>query len=293
MRALHALNNSTTSGTHDHLRALARLRSVGTVCTPHTFTALLSTQWAWLGHRLHGRSHWSSDSDRIRVVASSTFDPVSRRQERVESLDQLGIAGKQLADSSNYAWSVDGATLKVLHYIEEAIVNVRVISELYFDLIKIAQGVVENGLLTLSLSLSLTLTLTHLLLLRTLRLSLSKGHEQSGCVACVLSLSRLDWTSSEHVVGSLWTTKWELSLRLWSGQTGVAEQAIRAMNSAWTDSNWLVQMHRLALRLVLWGLFQSLTLLLPMLSVLLLFDVNLLALTIGSLSLASGLAECR
>lgn len=63
------------------------------------------------------------------------------------------------------------------------------------------------------------------------------------------------------------------------------------MNGAWTYGNWLVQMHRLTLSLVLWGLFQSLTLLLPMLSVLLLFDVNLLALAICSLGLTSGLAE--
>jgi len=168
-----------------------------------------------------------------------------------------------------------------------------VVGELDFDLIEITQGVVENRLLSLSLALSLTLTLTHLLLLGTLRLSLSKWHEQSGRVARVLGLGRLDWTSSEHVAGPLWATKRELSLRLWPGQTGVSKQAIRAMDSAWTDSNWLVQMHRLTLSLVLWGLFQSLTLLFPMLPVLLLFDVNLLALTVCSLSLASGLTECR
>jgi hypothetical protein len=64
------------------------------------------------------------------------------------------------------------------------------------------------------------------------------------------------------------------------------------MDSAWTYGDRLVQVHRLTLSLVLWGLFQSLTLLLPMLSVLLFFDVDLLALTICSLSLTSGLTEC-
>ena len=237
------------------------------------------------------RSHGSGDSDRIRVVTSSTFDPVSRRQERVKSLDQLWIAGKQLADSSYDAWGVNSTTLEVLHYIQEAVVDVRVIGELDFDLIEIAQGIIENRLLSLRLALSLPLTLTHLLLLCALRLSLSKRHEQSGRVACVLSLSRLDWTSSEHIAGSLRAAKWKLSLRLRSSQTWIPKQAIWTMNGAWTYGNWLVQMHRLTLSLVLWGLFQSLTLLLPMLSVLLLFDVNLLALAICSLGLTSGLAE--
>jgi hypothetical protein len=242
---------------------------------------------------LYSCAHWSGDSDRVGVVTSSTFDPVSRRQERVKSLDQLGIAGKQLADSSYDAGGVDSTTLEVLHYIQEAVVDVRVIGELDFDLIEIAQGVIENRLLSLRLALSLTLTLAHLLLLRALRLSLSKRHEQCGCVACVLGLGRLDWPSSEHAVGSLWTAKWELSLRLRSSQTWIPKQAIWTVDGAWAYGNGLVQVHRLTLSLVLWSLFQSLTLLLPMLSVLLLFDVNLLALTICSLGLASGLTECR
>jgi hypothetical protein len=50
VRALHALANSTTSWAHDHLRTLTWLRSVGAVCAPHAFAALLSAQRAWLGH---------------------------------------------------------------------------------------------------------------------------------------------------------------------------------------------------------------------------------------------------
>jgi hypothetical protein len=167
-----------------------------------------------------------------------------------------------------------------------------VIGELDFDLIEIAQGVIENRLLSLRLALGLTLTLTYLLLLA-LRLSLSKRHEQGRRVACVLGLGRLDGASSEHVARSLRTAKWKLCLRLWSSQTGISKQAIWAVDSAWTYGNRLVQVHRLTLGLVLWGLFQSLTLLLPMLSVLLFFNMNLLALTICSLSLTSGLTECR
>ena len=105
-------------------------------------------------------------------------------------------------------------------------------------------------------------------------------------------MGRLDGASSEHVARSLRTAKWKLTLRLRSSQTWISKQAIWAMDSAWTYGDRLVQVHGLTLSLVLWGLFQSLTLLLPMLSVLLLFDVNLLALTICSLGLASGLTEC-
>jgi len=167
------------------------------------------------------------------------------------------------------------------------------IGKLDFDLIEITQSIVQNGLLSLGLALSLTLTLTHLLLLCTLGLPLSKRHEQCRRVACVLGLGRLDRTSSKHVVGTLRTAEWELSLRLWPSQTGISKQAVWAMDSTWTYGNRLMQMHRLTLSLVLWSLFQPLTLLLTMLPVLLFFDVDLLALTVCSLGLASGLTECR
>ena len=50
VRALHTLTDSTPSGTHDHLRSLAWLRSVGTVGASHAFATFLSAKWAWLGH---------------------------------------------------------------------------------------------------------------------------------------------------------------------------------------------------------------------------------------------------
>jgi hypothetical protein len=50
VRALHALTNSSTSRAHDHLRALARLRSVGTIGASHAFATFLSAEWPWLGH---------------------------------------------------------------------------------------------------------------------------------------------------------------------------------------------------------------------------------------------------
>jgi hypothetical protein len=50
VRALHALTNSPTSRAHHHLRALAWLRSVGTVGASHAFATFLSAQRAWLWH---------------------------------------------------------------------------------------------------------------------------------------------------------------------------------------------------------------------------------------------------
>lgn len=67
------------------------------------------------------------------------------------------------------------------------------------------------------------------------------------------------------------------------------------MDSARPYSDGLVQVHGLTLGLMLGRLFQSLTLLLPVLPILLFFDVNLLnlagSLTVRSRCLASGLTE--
>lgn len=106
-----------------------------------------------------------------------------------------------------------------------------------------------------------------------------------------LSLSRLDWTTSKHVVGRSRATKWELSLLLRSSKARIPKQAVWSMDSAWSHGHGLVQLHRLTLRLVLWRLFQSLTLLLPMLPVLLFFDVDLLGFA-GSLAICDRGLPC-
>lgn len=175
MRARDGLADSTAARAHYHLVALAWLRRVSAVRAPHALTSFLTAEGSWLGHRLDCCAHGSGHSDGVRIVASSTFDAVTRRQESVKSLNQFGITSEKLADSANYTRSVDGAALKVLHYIEEAVVNVRVVGELDLDLIEIAQGIVEDRLLALTLAL----TLSHLLLLLRLRLSWGKRHEQS------------------------------------------------------------------------------------------------------------------
>lgn len=150
------------------------------------------------------------------------------------------------------------------------------IRKLDLDLVKIAQGVVQDGLL--SLTLALTLALSHLLLLllllSSLRLLWSEWHQETGLA---LRLRWLDWTAAKDIARSARSTKRKAWLWLRTCKTWIAQQAIGTMHCTWANSHWLVQMHRLPwLSLVLWRLFQSLTLLLPMLSVLLFLNVDLL-----------------
>jgi hypothetical protein len=132
------------------------------------------------------------------------------------------------------------------------------------------------------------------LLLCGLRLALSKRHKQ-GRVTLVLSLSRLYRSTTEHAIGSSWTAHGKLPLWLRSSEAWISKQAIRSMNSTRAYGHGLVQVHGLALGLMLRRLFQSLTFLLAMLPVLLFFDVDLLdfasSLAICSCGLASRLAE--
>ena len=45
--------------------------------------------------------------------------------------------------------------LEVFHDVEEFVVDIRIITELYFDLIKIAECIIQDRLLTLQLSITL------------------------------------------------------------------------------------------------------------------------------------------
>jgi hypothetical protein len=234
---------------------------------------------------LHCCAHRCGDSDGVGIVASSAFNPITWREERVKSLDKLRITGKQLTDSSNHAGGIDSSTLEILHDIKEAVVDIRVIRKLNFNLVQIAQSVVQNGLLALCLALG-SLTLAHLLLLCGLRLALSKRHKQRR-VTLVLSLGRLDRSAAEHAIRSSWAAHGKLPLWLRSSQAWISKQAIWSMNSTRSYSHGLVQVHGLTLGLMLRRLFQSLTFLLAMLPVLLFFDVDLLDFT-SSLAICSG-----
>ena len=53
-------------------------------------------------------------------------------------MNEVGITSKKGRHALDDARSVNGTALKVLHDIQEAIVNIGVIGELYLDLIKVA-----------------------------------------------------------------------------------------------------------------------------------------------------------
>lgn len=186
--------------TEHHLRALGtRLRREGAVGGSQTIHAILSAERSWLWHRLHCCSHRSGDSDRIRVVTRSAFDPVSRRQERVKSLDELWITRKERTDSTDDAWGVDGSRLEVFHDVQETVVDVWMVGELDLDLVEVAQRVVQDRLLTLAL---------HLLLGALWLRSWRKGYEEVCLHWLRLGLrSWLYWTTGEDVARSRWSTQ--------------------------------------------------------------------------------------
>lgn len=150
------------------------------------------------------------------------------------------------------------------------------VGELDFDLVEIAERVVQDRLLSLSLSLTLPLCLAHLLLLllllSSLRLLWSKWHQKTRLALCLW----LDWTTAKDIARASRSTKRKTWLWLRACKTCIAQKTVRTVYRAWPDSHRLVEMHRSRLSLVLWRLFQSLTLLLAVLSVLLFFDVDLL-----------------
>ena len=95
-----------------------------------------------------------------------------------------------------------------------------------------------------------------------------------------MSLGRLYWTTSKDVAWTLRSAKREARLRLRARKTRIAQKPVWTMHCSWAHSDWLMEMHRLTwLNLVLRRLFHSLTLLLPVLSVLLFLDVDLLDLS--------------
>ena len=80
-------------------------------------------------------------------------------------MDELRITSEEGAHSADYSRGVYGARFEVFHNIEEAIVDIRMVSELHLDLIEVAKGVIQDWLLSLSLALTLLLSLLLLLLL--------------------------------------------------------------------------------------------------------------------------------
>jgi hypothetical protein len=46
--------------------------------------------------RLHCSAHWRRDAYRIRIVTGTAFDPVAGREEGVEALNEVRVAGEEL-----------------------------------------------------------------------------------------------------------------------------------------------------------------------------------------------------
>jgi hypothetical protein len=285
MTSGHASNRRTTARTQHHLRALPWLWRVCTVRS----SALLSAQWSWLRHRLHGRTHGRGNSDRVRIISSATLDSITRWQECVEALNELRISSKELADSANHTRSIDSATLKVLHNVQKAVVDIRMIGKLNLDLIQIAQSVVQNWLLTRRLA-HLLLCLLLLLLSGLCLRPRSKRHEHAWLARlCWWSLSLLcDWhrPTSKDVARPRRCSKREARLSLGATQWTTKQTMSRRHGYR------LVEMHGwCALRLMLRSLLQPLTfLLLAVRSVLLFLDVDLL-LALGGRRLTSRLTK--
>ncbi len=54
-----------------------------------------------------GRTGRRGDADAVRVVFEAAFDAVTRREESVEALNEVGVASEKIRHTANDAWSID------------------------------------------------------------------------------------------------------------------------------------------------------------------------------------------
>lgn len=59
------------------------------------------------------------------------------------------MSRKQFRDTVDDSWGVNCLTLEVFHDVKEAVVDVRLVVKLHFDLVKVSQGIIQNRLLAL------------------------------------------------------------------------------------------------------------------------------------------------
>jgi hypothetical protein len=76
-----------------------------------------------------------------RRSVSWQFDLVSLWKESVESEDKFVIPLEKSRDASNDTWCIQLLCLESLHDIQKLVVDVRTISKLHFDLIKVEKCV--------------------------------------------------------------------------------------------------------------------------------------------------------
>lgn len=65
------------------------------------------------GNRLNRCAHGGCDSDCIRVISSTTFDPITGRQESVKSLDEIRVTSEELRDAVDHSRCVDSTSVNV------------------------------------------------------------------------------------------------------------------------------------------------------------------------------------
>ena len=306
--ALRSWSQRSATRTERHLRSLlTRLRRVCAIRPSERLSIALLAQWTLRWHLVKAHTHRRRHSNRVRIVVSTTLNPIARRQEGVEALDEVWIARKERADPSNHSRSVDGATLKVLHDVQESVVHVRLVGELHFHLVKIRQGVVQYRLLTLALPLRLLSLLRLLLLLLRGLLGLRAGckwHQHALLHLLTVRPLRLGcWlhcTTREDVLRATRRTHRQLWLWLRSRRDRVVQHTVRSQRSSRPNCHRLVQWHwRTRRTLVWWRLLKSLPLLLLSSSVFLFLDLDLLlfsrsfALPLRNTRLPSRVTEAR
>ena len=88
------------------------------------------------------------------LIVGMHFDLISRRQKCIEANDQFRMSFEKCGHALDDSRSVNGLRFKFFHYIQEVIIDLRLIIEFEFDLIQIGQGV---------LYLSIQIDMKHLL----------------------------------------------------------------------------------------------------------------------------------
>ena len=68
---------------------------------------------------------------------------ISGREKGIEADDQVGMTGEEIGDSLDNSGGIDRLRFKLLHNVQEVVVNLRLISELVLDLIEVGKGILD------------------------------------------------------------------------------------------------------------------------------------------------------
>lgn len=93
---------------------------------------------AWSGH--------------VNQIIGLNLNLVARRQESVEAHDEVWMALEELGDSADHTWRINALRLKLLHDVQEVIVDLRLIAKLKLNLIQIGKSILDLESLKLLLA---------------------------------------------------------------------------------------------------------------------------------------------